>query len=170
MPRRVLVTGSRDWPDQKTVVCALNSQWLKAHKQGQKLVVVQGECPSGADRFAADWAEFRENTGRFRVKNEPHPADWNRDCDCHCTHAPRWKNGSRYCPVAGHLRNQKMVDLGADICIAFPLKDSRGTWDCMKRAKKAGISVINFGFGGPLCSPAVDYHIDPHTGPCALAR
>ncbi|WP_100474152.1 SLOG family protein [Mycobacteroides abscessus] len=170
MSRRVLVTGSRDWPDPKPIVSALNSQWLKAHRQGRELVVVQGECPSGADRFAAEWAEVREDTGLFRVKSESYPADWSRDCDERCTHAPRWKHGRRYCPLAGHLRNQKMVDMGADICIAFPLKDSRGTWDCIKRARRAGISVINFGFDGPLCAPSINYHIDPHTGPCALAR
>lgn len=167
--RRVLVTGSRDWPDPKPVICALNSQWLKAHKKGQTLVVVQGECPKGADLFAAEWAQFREDRG-FRVKNESHPADWDRDCDYHCTHPPRWKWGKPYCPLAGHMRNQAMVDLGADMCIAFPLRDSRGTWDCMKRAKKAGMSVINFGYDGPLCSPSIDYHVEPHTGPCVRAR
>lgn len=38
-----------------------------------------------------------------------------------------------------------MVDLGADLCLAFPLPDSRGTKDCMARAKKAGIKVISMG-------------------------
>lgn len=35
-----------------------------------------------------------------------------------------------------------MVDLGADICLAFPTKSSIGTWDCVRRANAAGIRVI----------------------------
>ena len=50
-----------------------------------------------------------------------------------------WKNLGR---KAGPLRNQKMVDLGADICIAFPQGESRGTRNCMKLADKAGIEVV----------------------------
>ncbi|WP_079669947.1 SLOG family protein [Mycobacteroides abscessus] len=170
MTRRVLVTGSRAWPSRKFVRSALNAQLAIAGKRGQgDLVVVQGECPSGADLFASQWAD-EAMTKCLPVMNEGVPADWYRDCDQHCTHAVRWKNGTRYCPVAGHLRNQEMVDRGADTCIAFPLKDSRGTWDCMKRAERAGISVTNFGYSGPLCSPPASYHVDPHTGPCALAR
>ncbi|MET8870480.1 hypothetical protein [Nocardia sp. NPDC004604] len=32
-----------------------------------------------------------------------------------------------------------MVDAGADQAFAFPLTESRGTWDCRKRAKAADI-------------------------------
>lgn len=55
---------------------------------------------------------------------EAHPADW-RSCG----------------RAAGLIRNQRMVDLGADLCLAFPLGESRGTWDCVARARKAGIEV-----------------------------
>jgi hypothetical protein len=35
-----------------------------------------------------------------------------------------------------------MLDFGApDFVMAFPLPDSRGTWDMVNRAKKAGIVV-----------------------------
>ena len=37
-----------------------------------------------------------------------------------------------------------MVDLGADVCLAFPLGESRGTRDCMRRASEAGIPVIDY--------------------------
>ena len=33
---------------------------------------------------------------------------------------------------------------GADRVYAFPMKGSRGTWDCVRRAEKAGIPVTVF--------------------------
>jgi hypothetical protein len=43
---------------------------------------------------------------------------------------------------AGPERNQAMVDLGADLCLAFPVPGSVGTFDCAARAERAGITVI----------------------------
>lgn len=43
---------------------------------------------------------------------------------------------------AGPIRNQKMVDYGPDILIAFPLEGSRGTIDCVNRALIANIPVL----------------------------
>ena len=84
-------------------------------------VLVHGACPTGADEIASTlWVA---NGGT----EEPHPADWSL--------------GKK----AGPLRNQEMVDLGADICLAFPLLESRGTRDCMRRATAAGIPVRNCG-------------------------
>lgn len=60
-------------------------------------------------------------------KGESHPADWTR-------------HGLK----AGNLRNQEMVDLGADVCLAFPLRGSRGTWDCAARALRARIALEVF--------------------------
>jgi hypothetical protein len=34
-----------------------------------------------------------------------------------------------------------MVDLGAYICLAFPIGESPGTRDCIERAEKAGIRL-----------------------------
>jgi hypothetical protein len=61
-----------------------------------------------------------------RVPPEPYPADWSFG-----------KSG-------GPVRNQKMVDAGADVCLAFPLPDSTGTVDCMERARIAGIPTLVF--------------------------
>jgi hypothetical protein len=52
--------------------------------------------------------------------------------------AAKWKELG---PKAGPLRNQEMVDSGADLVLAFPLGRSKGTWDCVDRAKRAGIRV-----------------------------
>jgi hypothetical protein len=47
----------------------------------------------------------------------------------------------KYGKRAGPDRNQRMVNAGADVCLAFPLEDSVGTWDCVRRATEAGIPV-----------------------------
>ena len=47
----------------------------------------------------------------------------------------------KYGRQAGPGRNQRMVDAGADLCLAFPLAGSMGTWDCVRRARAAGIPV-----------------------------
>ncbi|WP_237721111.1 SLOG family protein [Mycolicibacterium phlei] len=142
----MLITGSRKWRDRPAVYNALDEQLLRSP---QGMVVINGCCPEGADALAHVWYLDRRDQG-YPVHEESYPADWYRDCDENCYHAPRTKGGRNYCPVAGHLRNQQMVDSGADICLAFPIgtkasKRSRGTWDCMTRAKRAGIDVYNLG-------------------------
>ncbi len=113
-PRRILITGSRDWVDEKAIDDALRA----AFYEYGVATLVSGGCPTGADAIAERIWEAHA----FPV--ERHPADW----DAHGK-------------AAGPRRNQEMVDLGADICIAFPLPDSRGTVDCAKKAKAAGIRV-----------------------------
>jgi hypothetical protein len=46
-------------------------------------------------------------------------------------------------PQRFHDRNQRMVDLCevGDVCFAFPRTDSRGTFDCLNRAKRRGLTV-----------------------------
>lgn len=129
--RRVLITGSRELNDPYPVFLALWTQYLQG-----PLIVVQGDCPDGADAWAKYWAVVND------IPHEDIPADWDRPCDDKCYHKPRMKNGRPYCPMAGHFRNQKMVDLGADICLAFPRGEARGTKDCIRRAEAAGIPVM----------------------------
>jgi hypothetical protein len=50
----------------------------------------------------------------------------------------------KYGKRAGPDRNQRMVNAGADLCLAFPLAGSIGTWDCVRRARAAGIPVEVF--------------------------
>lgn len=49
-------------------------------------------------------------------------------------------NWKKIGPGAGPLRNQAMVDYGADLCIAGP--GGPGTQDCTNRARLAGIPVL----------------------------
>jgi hypothetical protein len=40
------------------------------------------------------------------------------------------------------MRNEKMIrEAGADLVLAFPLFDSRGTWHTIELAEEAGITV-----------------------------
>lgn len=116
---RILVTGSRFLTNRQLVVEALQAAVFPTDPM-EHITVAHGACPyGGADVFAAEWAR-----GAARVADEPHPADF-----------------AGLGPKAGPLRNQEMVDLGADLCLAFPQEGSRGTWDCVRRAKAAGIPV-----------------------------
>ncbi|OYN81736.1 DUF2493 domain-containing protein [Mycolicibacterium sphagni] len=135
MSKRILVTGSRDWSNWELLHLALYAQT----KHFEDAIIVHG-CAPGADTIARRYAG-----GRVGVTAEGHPAEWDKPCGTGCYHRPRFKNGKPYCPLQGHFRNQLMVDLGADLCLAFPLGESRGTRDCMKRAERAGIRVINYG-------------------------
>lgn len=116
--RRILVTGSRDWTDERIIRSAL-SLALRDLGEPTNAVLVQGECHlGGADKIAADtWRGWG-----YPV--EGHPAE--RDV-----------NGR----VLGPERNARMVALGADLCLAFPLPSSRGTKNCMRLAREAGIPV-----------------------------
>jgi len=133
--RRVLITASRDWNDVAAIEDALDAvvdEW-------GVFLLVQGDCETGGDAIGKAWAI------RNGYPHEDVPADWDRPCDADCYHPVAWRNGKPYCKVAGHIRNQEMVDRGADACLGFPLGKSPGARDCMRRAKKAGIEVINLG-------------------------
>lgn len=47
-------------------------------------------------------------------------------------------------PHRYHDRNQRMVDAAepGDHCLAFPDPESRGTWDCVRRARARGLRVF----------------------------
>jgi hypothetical protein len=125
---RVIVTGSREWPSRAAVWEALAGVLNENVEDGETITVVHGAA-RGADRFAAEWCHLPDEPGyHVTVVEEPHPADW-----------------ARYGKAAGPMRNREMVDLGADLVLAFPLpgprERSRGTWDCVEAAEAHGIPV-----------------------------
>lgn len=130
-PYRVLVTGSRDFTDERAIFHALDgvlAEYATSVPRGASwaLVVVHGACPTGADRIAAKWARVRGEMWNGRVTAEPHPADWDG-------------LGKR----AGFARNLEMVRLGADLCLAFYQQGAgnRGTGRCTQLAEQAAIPV-----------------------------
>lgn len=134
MTARLLWTSARTHRDGETeqlIRVALVHAWRQL---GSGTVLVHGAA-EGGDTIAAQWW----TTGGLQV--EPHPADW-ATCGPDCPPGHRKSNRrGEYCPTAGHRRNQAMVDLGADLCIAMPRGVSRGTYDCARRAYVAGIPV-----------------------------
>lgn len=150
MSYRILVTGSRDWDNIDAVVSAINA--AIGNTADDEIVVVHGACPRGVDQITAEYCEavayIRRSEKRLTI--ETHPADWdNCAADCKPGHRVRKKPGDTlhpgkcddFCPDAGPRRNAYMVSLGADICLAFPLPGSRGTRNCMRLARQAGIDV-----------------------------
>lgn len=108
--RRVLITGSRTWTDTTLIREALARVW---HPEA---VLVSGGCPRGADRLAEQcWAYWGGTVQRC-------PADW-----------------QRHGRAAGFVRNQAVVDAGADVCVAFIHRHSRGATHCARAARRAGI-------------------------------
>lgn len=122
-PYRVLVTGSRDWRQHELVCLALDATFCEATNASRLMTLVHGGCPNGADDQAADWANYMISRD-LPVKVEPHPANWQI-------------NGKR----AGFIRNAHMVNLGADICLAFIRNCSRGASHTARLAEQAGIPV-----------------------------
>lgn len=119
-PYRILVTGSRDWADMDIVRAALAT----AVYQQVPAVIVHGACPNGADAIASWWIRSHRVIG---LTEERHPANWTL-------------NGKR----AGFMRNAEMVNLGADVCLAFIKDGSRGASHTAALAEKAGIPVRRF--------------------------
>lgn len=121
---RLLITGSRDWTDQPTIgnlIVAVMTEFAVEHgldwNNPDWVTIVHGDCPTGADAMADEFAR------KFGYKVESHPADWSV--------------GKK----AGYIRNKKMVDLGADVCLAFIKNNSKGATMTVDLAQKAGIKT-----------------------------
>jgi hypothetical protein len=134
---RILVTGSREFTDYGMVLEAIEHEvWVRgaywASPRPTRIVIVTGHA-RGADLLAERAGrEVRHLPGYLEFVIEPHPVlPW------------EWK---LYGKRAGHIRNQAMVDLGADICLAFfhELALNAGTRDCVECAEQADIPVRKF--------------------------
>ena len=116
---RVIVTGSREHTDRQMIDQALDAVEANLDPKWDwtDIVLVHGAAP-GADTIAAELARDKG----WQV--EAHHADWE-------------KYGKR----AGYIRNREMADAGADLCLAFPIGESRGTRMMMDLAQRAGIRL-----------------------------
>lgn len=120
---RILVTGSRAWTDRDTVYEALDDIWVNTFVD-RSLTVVHGDAATGADAIANTWA-LANGVSVIR-----HPA--------------KWREWGVYNPQAGLARNRLMVELGADICLAFIKNGSSGASHCARLAEEAGIPVRRY--------------------------
>jgi len=113
--KTVLVCGSREFNDYSEVDAIL--KMLK-----KPLHIVSGGAP-GADSIAEVWAK------KNNVPCTVELADW-----------------ETYGRAAGPIRNQKMLDAHKPVLVlAFPVGDSPGTRDMVRRARKAGVGVLIYG-------------------------
>lgn len=113
---KVMVTGSRDWTDVLAVEDALA---MVERRYPPPYCLFHG-CQRGADGIAAVIAACRG----WEVR--PFPPDF----AAHATAAEAFK-----------ARNQAMIDAKPDLVLALPRHNSRGTWDAVSRANRAGIPV-----------------------------
>lgn len=119
---KVLTTGSRDWFGiwgEWRITLVLNRLELLATALESPLRLMHGACPEGADAIVTRWATRR------RVPMEEFPADW-------------LKLGRQ----AGPIRNQYMVNRGADMCVAFLKDASKGTQGTVDLARDAKIPTF----------------------------
>lgn len=113
---RVIVTGSRHWPERELITAAFRDLGVT--------LVIHGD--NGEADWIADAVAQSENITRIKF-----PPNW-----------------GKYHAAAGPKRNRFMFDtvraagLGPDLVLAFPMKDSIGTWDMCKYAESQGCAVI----------------------------
>lgn len=116
----VIITGSRNWDDYKTLFSSLD---LEHHKEPITLFVEGGA--DGADDLGKRWAT------KNGIPVVTVPADW-----------------SAHGRSAGPKRNIEMLNRYPDArVIAFPAPNSKGTLHCMSEAKNRGMLVVNYGYG-----------------------
>jgi hypothetical protein len=122
---RLLITGSRMWTDWNIIGHALAAEWLATDGRA---ILVSGNCPPRPD--GTPGADYICETiwGGWGGTVERYPANWKQHDN-----------------AAGHIRNGEMVLL-LDVykCLAFNLNRSRGTADCMNKARKNNIPVSLF--------------------------
>lgn len=133
-PYRLLATGSRNWRDRPVIRAALHAVLSGPEPQaaGAVVLVHGGQVstdPVTGERYGADYLvgeEFPAVAAALGLGHtvEVHRADWKR-----------YGNG------AGPRRNKLMVARGANHCLGFPIGESRGTFDCLRRVEKAGIPI-----------------------------
>jgi hypothetical protein len=111
--KRVLVTGGRNYSNASVVEAVLTRLCVR---EKAPLVIIHGDA-TGLDRLAGAWAQ-RHGMPEVRV-----PAPW-----------------EHHGKAAGPMRNDWMLLLQPEICIAFP--GGKGTDDMTRKAIKAGVPTF----------------------------
>lgn len=112
----ILITGSRDWDDEKTIGKAIQNVEALFEKP---YMLIHGNC-KGADKLVASYVQDREGWSAkiFETDHETY--------------------GKKACAK----RNQNMVDQKPNYALIFcsDIKNSKGVKDCWKRIVKANIT------------------------------
>ena len=122
----VVITGGRKGSDRERA-----RRELGAYDPATTLI-----RHGGAPGWDSVVAHVAEDMG-FEVQEVR--ARWSDPCGPQCNpgHRKERSDGSSYCPMAGFVRNQLMLDMDADELHAFP--GENGTTDTVNRAKRMGI-------------------------------
>lgn len=131
---RVIVTGPRTWTDKWAAREALLKAYERLPDIHESITLVEGEAV-GFDTIMRDLAR------QLGWEIDPFPID-------------TWYPNGIYDYAAGHKRNQRMVDSGAQfafagimscvkaMCNRPGIHCTHGTADCMARLKKASIEIV----------------------------
>lgn len=121
----VLVTGGREFGNRDALWDALDH----IHVETPISLMLSGHCPIGADAIAEDWAE------EHGVLCVPLAAPW-EEVRLLCGRAE----------PAGPLRNsilvRALVTMRANRKLVLSTPGGRGTADCVRRARAAGLVVV----------------------------
>lgn len=110
--RNIIVAGGRDFMNRDFVFEKCNE-----HFYLRTDVLVQGDCATGVDMLAREWAHCKQ---RVMISC---PANW-----------------GKHSKAAGPIRNKEMAE-GADVLVAIWDGKSRGTRSMIEYALLAGLEV-----------------------------
>lgn len=130
---RVLITGSRDYTNLSAILRDMReldhdarSDHSSGRHVGERLTIIHGRAKTGADMLARRVANIL-GANLWEI-----PAEWDYY---------RWALNNP--KAAGHIRNAEMLtEYLPDMVYAYPLPQSRGTWNCVRLARAMGIPVI----------------------------
>lgn len=132
---RIGVTGPRQWTDREAIELLFFSLYEDTLDQGEQVTLIEGEA-KGFDLLCRSVGEM------LGWVIEPYAVKTLYD------------DNGKFDPSAGHKRNQRMVDTGADYGIAgimqcrkpehsnWSAHPTHGTQDCINRVRRAGIELI----------------------------
>lgn len=127
----VLVSGSRNWADRLSIVCAL-SRYIGRDDVTIMHGAASRKDPATGEEISADM--IADDVARkLGLRVEAYPADW-----------------GRHGRGAGIVRNGEMLDRRPDLVMAFQRDGSSGTQDAIDGATARGIRVELHRAGKPV--------------------
>jgi hypothetical protein len=127
---KVLVTGARNWTNAAAI-----ERELKKLPPGT--IIVHGACPTGADALADKIAM------KLGFKIRRYPADWDGERErtgTPCAAGPK-RNSAM---IKAEHSDEDGVPIDKGLAFSLDLSRSRGTRDCVTKARRAGIGVEVF--------------------------